>query len=145
MSYPIKVIPMLLAAFLLPEMFSFHNNSLSTEAHPMVLNKHNYGFIDNSISVENVTSVTTINENGVVECKMCSYVATELNATLFHNPKVLGVITSDIEKICTFLPTTVQNDCTNAAINIAPVILEQIGEFVANEGCIELGICPSST
>jgi hypothetical protein len=73
---------------------------------------------------------------------MCSYVASKLNTTLFHNPKVIDFVTSDIEKICKVLPESVQIECNNAAINIAPVILQQIGIFIADEGCQELDICP---
>ena len=146
MIFPQRIFSLLLAAILLPELFPIANSQ--------------HGLIANAETVEvNSTIVSDVHHhnlhrilyhyephaNGEVECKMCSYVATELNTTLFHNPKVLGIITNDIEKICTFLPTTVQNECINAAVNIAPIVLAQVGEFIADQGCQELGICPGGS
>jgi hypothetical protein len=75
---------------------------------------------------------------------MCTYIATRLNTTIFHNPTILSIVTTDIEKICDFLPSSIRNDCINAAVNVAPIVLQQVGVFVADEGCIELGICPGA-
>jgi len=124
------------------------------DAHPLIVNpresllnkstdvpnNHYMQYNYHTFNDSNVISNTIV--NGDIECKMCSYVASKLNTTLFHNPKVIDFVTSDIEKICKVLPESVQIECNNAAINIAPVILQQIGIFIADEGCQELDICP---
>ncbi len=79
---------------------------------------------------------------GVIDCKICDYVTYHLNTTLFNNPKVLSFVTEDIQKICTVLPASLQNDCNAEAVNIVPFVLEQIGSFIASEGCHDLGVCP---
>jgi hypothetical protein len=141
MIFPQRILSLMLAAILLPELFpisdSQHGLTL-VNAHSIELNATSH----HEHKLHDILYHYEPHANGEVECKMCSYVATELNTTLFHNPKVLGIITNDIEKICTFLPTSVQTECMNAAVNIAPIVLAQIGEFIADEGCEELGICP---
>lgn len=80
-----------------------------------------------------------------IECDACSYIANGVNQTLFHNPKVVAFVTTDIQKICSVLPASVQSECNDAAESVAPLILAQLGNFVADEGCQDLGICRSNT
>ena len=137
-----RLIPFLLAAILLPEMAPVPNTLFLADAYPI-----RYTTADLVIPKQEIYSTaatTTTTENGVIDCKMCTYVATRLNTTLFHNPTVLSIVTTDIEKICDFLPSSIRNDCINAAVNVAPIVLQQIGVFIADEGCIELGICPGA-
>ena len=142
-----RLIPFLLAAILLPEMAPVPNTLFLADAYPI-----RYTTADLVIPKQEIystaataaTATATTPENGVIDCKMCTYVATRLNTTLFHNPTVLSVVTTDIEKICDFLPSSIRNDCINAAVNVAPIVLQQIGVFIADEGCIELGICPGA-
>ncbi len=89
-----------------------------------------------------ITPTTSLHPNGVIDCKICEYVTSHLNATLFDNPKVLSFVTTDIQKLCTVLPESLQNECNAEAVNIAPFVLEQIGAFIASEGCHDLGVCP---
>ena len=138
-----RLIPFLLAAILLPEMAPVPNTLFLADAYPIT---HRIDLItkQENYSAATATATATTPENGVIDCKMCTYVATRLNTTLFHNPTVLSIVTTDIEKICDFLPSSIRNDCINAAVNVAPIVLQQIGVFIADEGCIELGICPGA-
>ena len=140
-----RLIPILLAAILLPEMAPVPNTLFLADAYPIT-----HRTVDVIPKQENYATATAIAtaiatpDNGAIDCKMCTYVATRLNTTIFHNPTVLSIVTTYIEKICDFLPSSVRNDCINAAVNAAPIILQQIGVFIADEGCIELGICPGA-
>jgi hypothetical protein len=143
-----RLIPFFLAAILLPEIAPVPNTLFLADAYPIthrtadiVIPKQEFS---SPAAAAATTTATTNPENGVIDCKMCTYVATRLNTTLFHNPTVLSIVTTDIEKICDFLPSSIRNDCINAAVNVAPIVLQQIGVFIADEGCIELGICPGA-
>ncbi len=144
---PSIFISLFLGAIILPELFTVPSPISKVDAYPVLLNtttitdKNRY-LIDNQYQQEPKYQHEDGNINAHIECKMCSYVATKLNTTLFHNPKVLAFVTADIEKICNILPESVHIECNNAAANIAPIVLEQLGEFIADEGCQELGICP---
>ena len=95
-----------------------------------------------NVNVSTPIPTTSLHPNGVIDCKICEYVTSHLNATLFHNPKVLSFVTTDIQKLCTVLPESLQNECNAEAVNIAPFVLEQVGAFIASEGCHDLGVCP---
>lgn len=106
------------------------------DAHPVLLTHQN----------ENATtSVEYLNvqEKGL-ECDACMYLANGMNQTILHNPKVLAIITEDLEKICEVLPDSVQALCTNAAEQTAPLLLNHLGDFIATEGCSDLGVCHTS-
>ena len=76
-----------------------------------------------------------------LECDACEYLANGLNQTVLHNPKVLSIVTTEIEQICQVLPSSVQQLCLNAAEQTAPILLNHLGDFIAKEGCIDLGVC----
>lgn len=76
-----------------------------------------------------------------LECSACEFLANGLNQTVLHNPKVLSIVTTEIEQICQVLPSSVQQLCLNAAEQTAPVLLNHLGDFIATEGCIDLGVC----
>ena len=79
-----------------------------------------------------------------LECAACEYLANGLNQTVLHNPKVIAFITTDIEKVCSVLPESVQAMCNNAAQSVAPMLLDHLGDFIVTEGCEDLGVCHSS-
>jgi hypothetical protein len=129
-----KVFPILLIGmFILPEsiihvpIFPFGK----ADAHPIQV-VHD---------LENTTHVTTA--QGGLECDACMYLANGLNQTILHNPKVLAIVTEDLEKICSVLPESVQALCTGAAEQTAPLLLNHLGDFIATEGCSDLGVCHS--
>ena len=143
MKFPIPIlsIPLIfslcLGAIIMPE------NAIYSDALPALTlftthstensSNHNNGNVDDHHDVA---------PRGVIDCKICDYVTSHLNTTLFNNPKVLSFVTADIQKLCTVLPASLQNECNAEAVNIAPFVLEQIGSFIASEGCHDLGVCP---
>jgi len=84
------------------------------------------------------------NPNNSLECDACLLLANGLNQTVLHNPKVISIVTTDLEKICEVLPASVQQLCLGAAEQTAPLLLNHLGDLIATEGCSDLGICHSS-
>jgi hypothetical protein len=78
-----------------------------------------------------------------LECDACVFVAKGLNTTVLHNPKVLSIVSTDLEKICQVLPESVQQLCLGAVEQTAPLLLNHLGDLIATEGCSDLGICNS--
>ncbi len=78
-----------------------------------------------------------------LECDACLLLANGLNQTVLHNPKVISIVTTDIEKICEVLPASVQQLCLGAAEQTAPLLLNHLGDLIVTEGCSDLGICHS--
>ena len=76
-----------------------------------------------------------------LECDACMFLANGVNQTIIHNPKVVSFVTTDIEEICKVLPVSVQQLCLNAAEQSVPNLLNNLGDFIAREGCSDLGIC----
>jgi hypothetical protein len=84
------------------------------------------------------------NPHNSLECDACLLLANGLNQTVLHNPKVISIVTTDLEKICEVLPASVQQLCLGAAEQTAPLLLNHLGDLIAIEGCSDLGICHSS-
>ena len=76
-----------------------------------------------------------------IECDACMFLANGLNQTVLHNPKVTALVTDNLEKMCALLPPSVQPLCSAAANQTAPVLLNHLGDFIATEGCTDLGVC----
>ena len=101
------------------------------DAHPIIAD------VASDAGVEhNLTSA----ERGL-ECDACMYLTKGINETILHNPKVLGIVTGDLEKVCAVLPESVQALCTSAAEQTAPLLLNHLGDFIATDGCADLGVC----
>lgn len=79
-----------------------------------------------------------------LECDACVLLAKGLNTTVLHNPKVISIVSTDLEKICQVLPESVQQLCLGAAEQTAPLLLNHLGDLIATEGCSDLGICHST-
>jgi hypothetical protein len=89
-----------------------------------------------------IVNTTTVEKyTNPLECDACMFLANGLNETILHNPKVISIVSDDLEKICSVLPESVQALCTSAAEQTAPILLNHLGEFIATEGCSDLGIC----
>ncbi|NBO72879.1 hypothetical protein EBV26_20770 [bacterium] len=54
---------------------------------------------------------------------------------------MVSFVTTDIEEICQVLPSSVQQLCMTAAKQAVPNLLNHIGDYIATEGCSNLGIC----
>ncbi len=87
------------------------------------------------------TAVKAITADANLECDACMFLANGLNQTVIHNPKVIALVTEDLEQICSVLPQSVQALCSAAANQTAPLILNHLGDFIATEGCTDLGVC----
>lgn len=100
-----------------------------------------------SQSVESNISVSlshALNETvNSLECDACTFIANKLNTTVFHNPKLLSLATTELDNICSVLPASVHDACLAAVQTAVPIALDKIGDYVAVEGCIEIGICKS--
>ena len=79
-----------------------------------------------------------------LECNACLLLAKGVNQTVLHNPKVISVVSTDLEKMCQVLPASVQQLCLGAAEQTAPLLLNHLGDLIATEGCYDLGICHST-
>jgi hypothetical protein len=88
-----------------------------------------------------VNDTVTTTTAGSLECDACLYLANGVNQTVLHNPKVIAFVTSDIEKVCSVLPESVQAMCNDAAQSVAPLLLNHLGDFIVTEGCQDLGVC----
>jgi hypothetical protein len=67
-----------------------------------------------------------------LECDACMYLTKGINETILHNPKVLAIAV---------LPESVQALCISAAEQTAPLLLNHLGDFIATDGCADLGVC----
>lgn len=83
----------------------------------------------------------TIEKHPPIVCDACKYLANGLNETVLHNPKVIEFVTDDLHQICSILPPSVQSLCSGAVNQTAPLILNHLGNFIATEGCSDLGVC----
>ena len=79
--------------------------------------------------------------NNNLECDACQFIAHGLNKTVFNNPKLLNFTVTELDDFCQVLPSGVQKACEAEVTTFAPELLQKIGEYIADNGCIELGIC----
>ena len=127
-----KVIPVLFLGLL----FAFD----AADAHPIL-----------ALSPKNETSAvdtraathpeSVVGGRNPLECDACMFLANGMNQTIIHNPKVVSFVTADIEQICQIMPASVQQICLSAAQQEIPNLLNHLGDFIATEGCSDLGIC----
>lgn len=135
-----KVIPFLLLGLLiLPESVNIFPFGIAN-AHPIHAPTTNETEHMNA-AVPASTNDTLVEGENALECDACMFLANGLNQTIIHNPKVVSFVTTDIEQICQVLPSSVQQLCINAAEQTVPTLLNHLGDFIATEGCSDLGIC----
>jgi len=79
--------------------------------------------------------------NNNLECDACQFIAHGLNKTVFNNPKLLNFTVTELDDFCQVLPAGFQKACEAEVTTFAPELLQKIGEYIADNGCIELGIC----
>jgi len=94
-----------------------------------------------AITASATTTAAASATASAIECDACMFLANGMNQTVLHNPKVTALVTDNLEKMCALLPPSVQALCTTAAEQTAPVLLNHLGDFIATEGCIDLGVC----
>ncbi len=140
-----KVIPFLLLSLLIvPESITIFPFGIAN-AHPIhapALNETEHIILAHESATNlDAGTKTVIKGQNPLECDACMFLANGLNQTIIHNPKVVSFVTTDIEQICQVLPSSVQQLCISAAQQAVPTLLNHLGDFVATEGCSDLGIC----
>lgn len=78
-----------------------------------------------------------------IECDSCQFVTHKIDDYIFHNEKVMGFVQNEFDNICNLLPDDAKNICYATVNQTLPSILGSIGDFIASNGCQEIGICPS--
>ena len=133
------------AATLAATLATDHANTLATDHANTLATDH-----ANTLATDHANTLATDPESVVggrnpqrnpLECDACMFLANGVNQTIIHNPKVVSFVTTDIEEICKVLPASVQQLCLNAAEQSVPNLLNNLGDFIAKEGCSDLGIC----
>ena len=79
-----------------------------------------------------------------IECDSCQFVTHKIDDYVFHNEKVMGFVGNEFDNICNLLPDDAKNICYTTVNQSLPSILGSIGDFIATNGCQEIGICPPS-
>lgn len=77
-----------------------------------------------------------------IECESCQFVTHKIDDYVFHNEKVMGFVGNEFDNICNLLPDDAKNICYATVNQTLPSILASIGDFIATNGCQEIGICP---
>ena len=89
---------------------------------------------------DNSTNATNLQG---IECDSCQFVTHKIDDYVFHNEKVMGFVKNEFDNICNLLPDDAKNICFSTVNQTLPSILASIGDFIATNGCQEIGICPS--
>jgi hypothetical protein len=88
---------------------------------------------------DNATNATNLQG---IECDSCQFVTHKIDDYVFHNEKVMGFVQNEFDNICNLLPDDAKNICYATVNQTLPSILASIGDFIATNGCQEIGICP---
>jgi hypothetical protein len=88
---------------------------------------------------DNATNATNLQG---IECDSCQFVTHKIDDYIFHNEKVMGFVKDEFDNICNLLPDDAKNICFYTVNQTLPSILGNIGDFIADKGCQEIGICP---
>jgi hypothetical protein len=78
-----------------------------------------------------------------IECDSCQFITHKIDDYIFHNEKVMGFVQNEFDNICNLLPDDAKSICYATVNQTLPSILGSIGDFIASNGCQEIGICPS--
>ena len=95
-------------------------------------------------NLTNATNTTNATNLQGIECDSCQFVTHKIDEYVFHNEKVMGFVANEFDNICNLLPDDAKNICFSAVNQSLPSILGSIGDFIATNGCQEIGICPPS-
>jgi len=94
----------------------------------------------------NSTNVTNHEDHEVLEgleCDSCQFITHKIDDLVFHNEKVMGFVQNEFDNICNLLPDDAKSICYTTVNQTLPSILSSIGDFIATNGCQEIGICPT--
>ena len=90
----------------------------------------------------NLSETTNVTNLQGIECDSCQFVTHKIDDYVFHNEKVMGFVQNEFDNICNLLPDDAKNICFSTVNQTLPSILASIGDFIATNGCQEIGICP---
>ncbi|XP_031562328.1 prosaposin-like [Actinia tenebrosa] len=77
------------------------------------------------------------------ECILCEFIAKELDQMLGNNATQQEIIAA-LDKVCSFLPSTIRTQCTSFIDEYGPVILQILSqELNPSLICTTLGLCAS--
>jgi len=98
----------------------------------------------NEMHIGDVAHVAQVSNNlQGIECDSCQFITHKIDDYVFHNDKVMGFVQNEFDNICNLLPDDAKNICYATVNQTLPSILGSIGDFIATNGCQEIGICPS--
>ena len=92
----------------------------------------------------NLSDATNFTNLQGIECDSCQFVTHKIDDYVFHNEKVMGFLQNEFDNICNLLPDDAKNICYATVNQTLPSIVGKIGDFIADKGCQEIGICPLS-
>jgi hypothetical protein len=97
----------------------------------------------NHSEISNNTNTT--NFHGI-ECDSCQFITHKIDDYVFHNEKVMAIFQNEFDNICNLLPDDAKNICYSTVNQTLPSIIGSISDFIATNGCQEIGVChPSVT
>jgi hypothetical protein len=118
-----------------------------TEAHPLIADEANHNATATATATathQEQREAFAVEGHSPIVCDACKFLANGLNQTVLRSPKVIAFISEDLEQICSILPQSVQPLCSGAVNQTAPLILNHLGNFIATEGCSDLGVCDNT-
>jgi len=101
-------------------------------------------FLAASTAAPTLSNLSDTHNPQGIECDSCQFVTHKIDDYVFHNEKVMGFVKNEFDNICNLLPDDAKNICFSTVNQTLPSILGSIGDFIATNGCQEIGICPPS-
>ncbi|XP_033111182.1 uncharacterized protein LOC117112217 [Anneissia japonica] len=74
------------------------------------------------------------------ECTLCEFVMTEIKSLISDNSTDQEILNA-LEKVCSLLPATIQDDCNDFVDKYAPDILSLLKYLQPDQVCTALGLC----
>ncbi|XP_071952140.1 uncharacterized protein [Antedon mediterranea] len=86
------------------------------------------------------TSKVVKNVDASAECVLCEFVMQELDTILSENSTEQEIINA-LEKVCSLLPNTLQDDCDSLVKQYGPEIIELLKSQSPDTICTSIGLC----
>jgi hypothetical protein len=124
-------------------------NALVAAYVPQAITAFETKFLDPTLICTEVTKLCPATQHfdlptnrveGDLECKLCTMAASYISSALENNVTEAKLV-ADIAKLCTHLPGSYATLCTEAIDAAGPEIMEKLGEFLGDKGCVDLHLC----
>jgi hypothetical protein len=124
-------------------------NGLVAAYVPQAITAFETKFLDPTLICTEVTKLCSTTQHfdlpsnraeGDLECKLCT-LASGFIASQLENNATEAKLTADIAQLCTHLPGSFAQLCTQAVNAAGPQIMEKFGEFLGAKGCVDLHLC----